>query len=166
MVWGDQLSWISNSQCPNLRSKNSNKYFSTISVNKCLHYKLGYYPTIINNGHEIQVLTWFMLAQWRSPMTHNSKSAVLNLFQSHLSAGSSQGLVVFRAKTVVPWVSLEGEWVTALGCSLTAFQFRWSLFGTQVNREHKSDSLSKSSPTYMIATNQQTFHLYKFDLYL
>lgn len=91
-------------------------------------------------------------------LTHDSQLQVSSSksHQSHLSAGEFPGLVVFRAKTV-PWVSLEGEWITALGCSLTAIQFRWSLFGTQVNREHKSDSLSKSSPTYMIATKSANF---------
>ena len=90
-------------------------------------------------------------------LTHDSQLQVSSFksHQSHLLFGEFPGLVVFRAK-IVPWVSLEGEWVTGLGWSLTAIQFRWSLFGTQVNREHKSDSLS-SSPTYMIVTKSANF---------
>lgn len=126
--------------------------------------KLGYTPTIINNGHEIQVLTWFMLARWHSWLTTQVSSSKSHW--SHLSAGEFPGLVVFMTQNC----SLSEPWgwvITALGCSQPSLsQFRWSLFGTQVNREHKvTHSLRVHLPTWL-PQNQQTFHLYKFDLYL
>lgn len=52
---------------------------------------LGYYPSIINKDYEIHELSQFMQVPWHSSMTHNSKSAFLNLSSPTFQLGSSQG---------------------------------------------------------------------------